>query len=323
MTRSQLVFKAVDIIMKKPQNAVKYEGITVIKDVAYNEKHGKRTSGDIYFDESLLPEGGKYPIIFNIHGGGFVMGDKSYRECLCSFYAKNGYFVYNINFRMPMETSFNGIIHDCAQALNYLHRLSLEYPIDLGKIVVTGDSSGGFLALYLTAAHCDEGIRVAARAPEITVDIAAVAPLCGMCDLKQIMEKPLPFGLVKDLANIVFEFQTDKRGSNLSSYELYDYINPTDFIDNSCPNAFIAWSERDFICKGQGQSTADILREKNCNVKTYSAPGIHNNHCYHLLFKTKHGKRCMDEMMSFLNEALKNQKSDVKFQGKTQSVSEL
>lgn len=197
-------------------------------------------------------------------------------------------------------------------ALNDLKKLSLEYPIDLGKIVVTGDSSGGFLALCLVAIRCDDGIRTAIGAPEVEVDIAAVAPLCGMCDLKRIMEKPLPFGLIKDLADIVFEFQTDRKGSNISSHELYCYLNPAEYIDSRCPNAFVAWSEKDFICKGQGQSTADILRGKNCNVKTYSAPGIHNNHCYHLLYKTKHGKLCMSEMMSFLKEALKNQASEIR-----------
>ena len=64
MTRSQVLFKIIDVLMKRPQNAIKYEGVTIIKDVPYNDEGGKSTSGDIYFEESLLPDNGKYPIIF-------------------------------------------------------------------------------------------------------------------------------------------------------------------------------------------------------------------------------------------------------------------
>lgn len=304
MTRSQFVFKLIDILMKGPQNAVKYEGITVVKNVRYSDDGGNTTSGDVYYDESLLPERGKYPVILNIHGGGFVMGDKSYRECISSFYAKNGFFVYNINYRMPEERKIKGILSDCADALNYLNELVHTYPIDLEKTILTGDSSGGFLVLGLAAACCSEEFREAMGMPKITVNIAAVAPLCGMCDLKKIMQTPLPFGLIKDIANIAFDFKTDNKVSNLKEYELCDYITPTDYIDSTCPNAFIAWAEKDMICKGQGKSAADALKLKNCRVETYSAPGIHNNHCFHLLFKTKHSKRCMDKMMRFLEDAL-------------------
>lgn len=304
MTRSQVLFKIIDVLMKRPQNAIKYEGVTIIKDVPYNDEGGKSTSGDIYFEESLLPDNGKYPIIFNIHGGGFIMGDKSYRKCLCSFYAKNGYIVYNINFRMPKEQYFTGILKDCVQALNHLTSLSQEYPIDLNKIVLTGDSSGAFIALCLAAIRCNKNFREALNAPEITVDVAAIAPLCGMCDLKKIMEKPLPFGIFKDISELVFNYETDKKLSNLSSNELYDYFNPVDFIDNRCPNALVAWAENDLICKGQGKSTADTLREKNCKVETYFTCGLFDNHCYHLQFKKKHAKLCMEKMMRFLKENL-------------------
>ncbi len=305
MTRAQILFKIIDVIMKGPQNAIKYESVTIIKDIPYSDEGGKSTSGDIYYEESFLPKNGKYPVIFNIHGGGFVMGDKAYRECLCSFYAKNGYFVYNINHRMPRQQYFPGIIKDCVNALNHLTALSQEYPIDLDKIVVTGDSSGAFLALCLTAIRCNENFREALGAPKVTVDIAAIASLCGMCDLKKTMEKPLPFGIFKDISELVFNYKTDKKLSNISSNELYEYFNPVDFIDNKCPNAFVAWAENDSICKGQGKSTADTLRDKNCKVETYFTPSLLDNHCYHLQFKKKHAKLCMEKMMLFLKENLK------------------
>ena len=106
MTKSQLVFKAVDILCYQMQNHVHFPLIEQVQDVAYSPEGGRATSGNLFFEKTRLASGEKLPILVNIHGGGFVMGDKDYRESLCEFYAHNGFFVFDINYRMPPEVVF-------------------------------------------------------------------------------------------------------------------------------------------------------------------------------------------------------------------------
>ena len=165
MTRSQLLFKAIDVIMYKPQNAVEFPEVTCVTDIPYSANGGALTCGDVYYCENKLPASGKYPVLFNVHGGGFIKGDKSFRRTFCSYFANNGFFVFNVNHRMPPDVKYPDFMFDCVDALNYLPQLEHEYPIDLEKIVVTGDSSGGYMATMLAAVKFSEELRAGLGAP--------------------------------------------------------------------------------------------------------------------------------------------------------------
>ena len=49
MKKSQVIFKAVDIFMKEPQNSVSFENIFCEKDIPYSDNGGEYTMGDMYY----------------------------------------------------------------------------------------------------------------------------------------------------------------------------------------------------------------------------------------------------------------------------------
>lgn len=54
------------------------KGLTEVKDIVYDEEHPDTGKLDIIYDEKQrgkLTEG-KFPVFFNIHGGGWIEGDK-------------------------------------------------------------------------------------------------------------------------------------------------------------------------------------------------------------------------------------------------------
>ena len=77
MNKSELVFKAIDVLGHAPQNAKSFDGITCIKDIAYGTANLQK--GDLYFKNDLNKSGDKKPIVLYIHGGGFIKGDKKHR----------------------------------------------------------------------------------------------------------------------------------------------------------------------------------------------------------------------------------------------------
>lgn len=302
MTISQIAFKLVDILMYNMQNGVKFQNIECIKDIEYRPDGGRTNSGDIYFDKNLAAAGKKFPVILNIHGGGFVMGDKDYRWSLCEYYAHNGYFVYDINYRMPPDVVFPEICNDCVDALNYIEELAKDFNIDLDKIIITGDSSGGYLASYLACIAYNEDLRKAIGGHEIKMKIAALAPFCGIYNVKTLLDVWMPFNLIQDTASMLLGMKIKHDKSNFNDFEYIDYLSPYDHVnENWCP-VFIAWTDSDIVCIKQGENMANKIQQTCKTVKTYRCKGLLNNHCYHLNYKTKEAKRCLAAFIRFLKE---------------------
>ena len=99
------------------------------------------------------------PVILFIHGGGFKSGDKvsSFGTLECGGYARRGYFVVSINYRLSSTTTtdkdhFEAMVkalQDAKAAVRYLRKNWNTYGIDTTKIFATGSSAGSITALHL------------------------------------------------------------------------------------------------------------------------------------------------------------------------------
>ncbi|MBR5428171.1 MAG: alpha/beta hydrolase [Clostridia bacterium] len=302
MNRTQFAFKLIDVFFYPLQNGVRFENIREIKDVEYVPGGGPARAGNIYFDRTLAAKGRKFPVIAYIHGGGFLMGDKDFRKSVCEYYANNGYFVWDINYRMPPEIVFPEILYDCVDGLNYLNELAKEYNLDLDKVVVTGDSSGGYLSVYATALACDGALREKLGCPDVNVKISALAPCCGIYDMNLLLTKKIPLDMIQQMLGMLIGMHVDHDKKNIVESPWYEYLSPGDFINDNWPPAYIVWSDKDILCAGQGPRMAELLREHCPVVGTDSASEIWNNHCYHLLWRNSTARKSMAKFLHFLKE---------------------
>ena len=298
--------------MNKEQNlAVEYSGIHIDKDIAYSD-YSMDTTGDIYVREDLLKKGEKLPVVLNIHGGGFVMGDKKYRYGISSWWADKGYIVYNISYRLSPDVYFPENLVDLADALNYLKVLAKEYPMDLDKLVITGDSSGGYSAAYLTALAFNDDLRK--KLVEISgIEIAPVelkpalcAPCCGIYDVETLLKTKMPFKLIPVTAKTYTGYNISNDLSNIKNYALYDYISPINFVTKDWCKVFMIWTWSDLICIDQGRPMYNAICRKigKKNIGYYTADGIMNNHCFHLNQATEESKKALAALEKFAADAL-------------------
>jgi acetyl esterase/lipase len=115
-------------------------------DIAY----GKESPNELV-DVYLPDEGdGPFPLLIQIHGGGFAMGDKRdghVQKLLDSL--KKGYAFASIQYRLSGEAIFPAAVLDCRMAVRYLKEHAADYHLDPTRIATIGGSAGGNLSALL------------------------------------------------------------------------------------------------------------------------------------------------------------------------------
>ena len=122
-----------------------------ILDITYKTVNGK----DLMLDMFLPDEAQNAPLIFWIHGGAWMMGDRKW--CGLQEQTRRGYAVVSVDYRLSDEAIFPACIVDCKDALHFLRKNAAQYPIDFNRVCVAGDSAGGHLAALMgvSAGHAD------------------------------------------------------------------------------------------------------------------------------------------------------------------------
>ena len=299
MNKAQLFFKAVDIIGDPLQNNISYENVLAVKDISYGIE--KLNKGDLYYIPEILDDGKKHPIIVYYHGGAFLAGDKKYRVSICEYYAKEGYFVFCPNYRMPPEVDYKGLIRDCVDALNFVQSLAEKYSIDLDNIVVTGDSAGGYIASYLAALKYNEELCDVLGCDKVKVDLKGLMLMCGIYDLEVLVKGTSLMGIIPTTARTLLNFNFKNDFSNLKDFPDYEYISPAAFVNDKWCSAFICWADDDIVCQGQGEPMAEKLKAIVPLYDQYHVAGFTNNHCYHLTPSiNKYARECLQKSLDFL-----------------------
>lgn len=98
---------------------------------------------DVYY------QGAGTPVIIYIHGGALIFGSRAMLAAeQIAFFTNAGFSVVNIDYRLAPETSFEKIIEDVQDAINWVRTKATEwYDFDITKIAIMGGSAGGYLSL--------------------------------------------------------------------------------------------------------------------------------------------------------------------------------
>jgi acetyl esterase/lipase len=128
--------------------------VPTFADVPYGDH--ERQVLDFYQAKTDKPA----PVLFFIHGGGWVSGDKKgpsgLSQCLAA-----GISVVSINYRYSWQAQLAGVnppvmapLRDAARALQFVRSKAVEWNIDKARIGASGGSAGACSSLWL-AFHDD------------------------------------------------------------------------------------------------------------------------------------------------------------------------
>ena len=98
----------------------------------------------VYFYKSS--KAGLNPVLFDIHGGGYAMGDAAVQDKFCDRIRNRlDINVVTINYRLAPENPFPAATNDVYDVIKYFNDHSDNYNIDKNKMAVGGHSAGGNL----------------------------------------------------------------------------------------------------------------------------------------------------------------------------------
>jgi alpha-L-fucosidase 2 len=98
-----------------------------------------------------VPDGqGPFPAAILVHGGGFDAGSRATNvRPLFEPLANAGFAWFSIDYRLAPEAHYQEAVADVNSAIRWVKAHAKEYRVDAGRIVVIGESAGGFLVNYV------------------------------------------------------------------------------------------------------------------------------------------------------------------------------
>ena len=135
---------------------------------------------NLYYPEDFRADNGKLPAIIDIHWGGWMYGTVDDSERYLQYLASKGYAVMGMNYRLLPETDLGGIIRDIFASLSWLAEYGGARGFDLSRILLTGDSAGGHLALLTAYLMQSAALREIYGVADPGLALSAVC-VCSTC----------------------------------------------------------------------------------------------------------------------------------------------
>jgi acetyl esterase/lipase len=131
------------------------------------------------------------PTVVYIHGGGWVFGAKAGAEPLLMPYLQRGWNAVNVEYRMASESLAPAAVEDTRCALRWVFRNASKYHFDTNRIVLTGHSAGGHLALITGLLTEESGFDNNCPADtsmgDVPMRVAAIVNWYGITDVSDLL----------------------------------------------------------------------------------------------------------------------------------------
>lgn len=253
-------------------NVKTVNSISVERDVVYDDALPDVCTLDIYCPP--LKGRDKYPVLVDVHGGGWITGDKHWRRGLNRAFADMGLCVISPNYGLSPRFKYPECVKHLFACFKWICDHAEERRLDLDNVLITGDSAGGQLACLVLAIQNNAEVKARIGAVDSPLRFKGGMLVCGAYD---------PDSMAKNLlSNKLFLEMTGYGRKHLREFKDYDLMNPVNFVDKDFPaDVMIAYGRFDAFVGGNEKILFKRLNELGIPYREYRAKGA-GEHCFHL-----------------------------------------
>ncbi len=276
-----------DAGLTTPDDICRYDDLVYGADPVWNKL-------DVYRPKD---QKGKLPVIVNIHGGGWVYGDKELYQFYGMSLAQRKFAVVNFSYRLAPEAKFPAPLEDTNNVIIWMYEHQEEYGLDMENVFMVGDSAGGHLCgLYSAictdpeyAANYDFKVPEGFVPKAVALNCGAYVPL-GTADVRESEQDNELMG----------DFLPEK-----GSEKERKLINVTDHVNSNFPPVYLMTCVGDF-CRHQASLLEKELKENNVyyEFKTYGSEEEPLYHVFHVTVQEPQGQKCNDDECDFFRRMM-------------------
>lgn len=311
MSLLSVLFYLDDALKHVGLNHVPRKFLTEIKDIVYDDtndyldKKGNKTGLlDIIYDEKQKGKivEGKYPVFLNIHGGGWIEGDKSMRRGLCQHMAMIGGATINVSYCLGPKYTFPDYMRQLYKLLQWVVANAEKYSFDLDNIVLCGDSAGGHLCAELINCQAHKEYREHLGLPDVDIKFKGVILNCPAINFEgKIINLPI-------VRTMTYHATGIKNYKKLKTeYPYYEELQVHHGVTADYPRLFLNNGFQDVFTNSGSKLLRKALDEKGVKYEYYMAYEPFNSfHDYNLKYWMPNAWICLKKEKDFLLRVWQN-----------------
>lgn len=278
------------------KNALK--DTNILKDINYNSKFPDGTL-DIVYPKNHTE---KSPVIFWVHGGGFVGGDKSDITGYAVELAARGYTVININYALAPKKQYPTPVIQLGEAYEYIKENAKKYNLKLDHVYFAGDSAGaqisGQFVNIQTSPDYSKLSRISSLVDPST--IKGVLLFCGPYNMPALAKMETTKEVQDFMRTTGWAYFGKKNFETLPEIEIASIFK---HVTKDYPPTFITDGNTASF-EDQGKALAGALESKGVYVnKLFFDKNISGELAHEFQFKmnTPAGQEVFNKALEFLN----------------------
>jgi acetyl esterase/lipase len=231
-------------------------------NVVYSTANNYESRLDVYHRRDVqTPQ----PTVIYIHGGGWTGGSKEASFANVLPYLAMGWNAVNVEYRLARVSNAPAAVEDCLCALRWVTANAKQLNVDTTRIVLTGTSAGGHLAL--TTGMIPESAGLDRQCPGVPLPkVAAIVDWYGITDVNDLLEGP-------NLRNYAVQWL----GSTPDRQAIAKRLSPLEYVRPGLPPTIMIQGDADPTVPYQHSVRLKAALDKaGVPNRLYTVPGGHH-----------------------------------------------
>ncbi len=218
------------------KDTIIYDDVEDTLNIPYVNRDEVALAMDMF--KPVVEEGTELPVIIVIHGGGLTMGDRGAARAFARRLAHLKYLVFSVEYRLAPRANVSEQLGDVCAGMDLVGKKLVDFDVDFTRIFLVADSSGAYLAAYVSAMHGSPKLCDVIGYKPSRMNFAALGLMSGMFYMNQ---KYMTGWMLSE--QVYGEKRTDEKFlkymKNPENPEIIKNINPTflitsrgDFMNN-------------------------------------------------------------------------------------------